>query len=57
MQYSLIDDFNTLEQKYKSGTIQMHELHIFMTLKRDIMILADYIELHDDSTHKDEDLQ
>ena len=57
MQYNIITDFNELEKKYKAGTIQVHELHQFMTLKRDIMILADYIDLHDENTHKEEELQ
>jgi len=57
MQYSIITDFNELEAKLKAGTIQVHELHQFMTLKRDIMILADYIDLQNENTDIKGDLQ
>jgi len=57
MQYSIITDFNELEAKFKAGTIQVHELHQFMTLKRDIMILADYIDLQNENTDIKGDLQ
>ena len=58
MEYSILADFSELEKKYKTNSIQAHELQEFLRLQRDVMILADYIETnYMNEFSNDEELQ